>query len=211
MSGPTEVQPYYRAYMHAEGATDSDALFARTGSNAPYIAWVGAQWRRFFAERGIPGYPTPLYREEFAAWLAAQFPGPAAAEWWESEPHLQCDHCGRRKSLDSHGAYLGESCYHCGAGSFRLTMPTDQTTPTNEETSNMRQPGEFHTRNGLTFRRNDDGSVRVRLYPNGMPDEAPTFDLTLHEQEWESILYETAFAAVHRRPADAIPEAPDAR
>lgn len=63
------------------------------------------------------------------------------------------------------------------------------------------QPGEFHTRDGLTFRRNDDGTVSVRVRP--VPAwEPPVLEVVLSEAEWESVLIETSWGAVHKRLTD---------
>lgn len=34
--------------------------------------------------------------------------------------HLQCDHCGRTKSIESHGAMIGQACHHCAIGYVRV-------------------------------------------------------------------------------------------
>lgn len=65
------------------------------------------------------------------------------------------------------------------------------------------QIGEFHTRDGLTFRRNDDGTVRVRAYLPHDFNAPPVLQVTLTAAEWESVVRETAWAALHKRPAEA--------
>lgn len=76
-------------------------------------------------------------------------------------------------------------------------MSETPTTASNSEdtmTQPQWQPGEFHTRDGLTFRRNDDGTVSVRVRPVDM-DTPPVLDVTLSEAEWESVLIETSWGA----------------
>lgn len=64
------------------------------------------------------------------------------------------------------------------------------------------QTGEHHTREGLTFRRNDDGSIRVRVYPGANDSLPPSLDVTLTQAEWESVEREISWASIHNRPAD---------
>jgi hypothetical protein len=79
---------------------------------------------------------------------------------------------------------------------------TQRFTPTHNDRSQTMQLGEFHTSDGLTFRRNDDGTVTVRKYTDARC-ETVAFEQTISEGTWESVYHETRWAAVHKRPADA--------
>ncbi len=74
-----------------------------------------------------------------------------------------------------------------------------------ETTKNPVQLGEYHSHDGLCFRRNDDGSVRVQVRDALNWTGAPVFDITLPPEVWESVLRETAWAAIHNRPTDPTP------
>lgn len=73
-------------------------------------------------------------------------------------------------------------------------------TETTQETTAV-QTGEFHVSNGLTVRRNYDGTVTVRQYTDARC-EIVAHEHKLTEWEWESVLHSTQWGAVHRRPAD---------
>lgn len=48
--------------------------------------------------------------------------------------------------------------------------------------------GEFHWTNGWYFKRNDDGSVRVRKCESAMIDAPVSFELTIPPFEWVSLV-----------------------
>ena len=71
MSGLDNLQPRYRAYCIANGASSKDEMWARDGNGVPYILWISGKWEEWDK---LVGHNGKVHSEEdhaaFDTWLS---------------------------------------------------------------------------------------------------------------------------------------------